>query len=256
MKTIALANAKGGCGKTTIAMHLAAGLAVRGYKVVLIDADAQANATSGLGLQKEAGFFNLLVRGAKWNDVLRVLPPERYEPPNQPSKGILAVLPGNDETQLVQFKIENVFLIGERLTELESAVDIVVFDTSPTPSLLHGAIYTATDGIIYPTLCEMFSLQGLVATIGNVKRAPNKVVETIGIVPNMFREKTIEHTENLKDLRKDYGDLVWTPVNQRIIWSEANTMRKPVFALAPDSGAAQDAWNIVQRTEEAIERVW
>src|SRR5690606_712602 len=108
MKVITLSNEKGGVGKTTMATHVAAGLAVRGKRVLLIDADAQANATTGFGLDEEPGFYDLLVRHAKWNEVLRVLTPEAYEPPDVKSKGLLAVLPGNGETQLIAQKIDNV----------------------------------------------------------------------------------------------------------------------------------------------------
>jgi chromosome partitioning protein len=255
MKVITLSNEKGGVGKSTISMHLAAGLAILGRRVLLIDADAQANATVGLGLQKEPGFYELLVRNARWQNVLKVLPPEVYEPPQMSSKGLLAVLPGNNETQLIQHKIQDAFAIVKRIAELKDNLDYVIIDTSPTPSLLHGAIYLATDGVLYPTLCETFSLQGLIETMDNVKGAPGKEISTLGIIPNMYRGKTVEHTENLAELKKEFGDLVWDPLALRITWSEANTMRKTVFAIAPESAASEDAWRIVQRAEKVLNHV-
>lgn len=255
MKVITLSNEKGGVGKSTISMHLAAGLAILGRRVLLIDADAQANTTIGLGLQKEPGFYELLVRNARWQSVIKVLPPESYEPPNHPAKGLLAVLPGNNETQLIQHKIQDAFAIVRRIAELKENLDYVIIDTSPTPSLLHGAIYLATDGILYPTLCETFSLQGLLETMDNVKGAPGKQIRTLGIVPNMYRGKTVEHTENLAELQKEFGDLVWDPLALRITWSEASTMRKTVFAIAPESAASEDAWRIVKRAEKVLSHV-
>ena len=252
MKVITLSNEKGGVGKTTLALHLAAGMAVRGHRVLLIDADAQANATSGLGLDEQPGFYDLLVRHSNWNEVLHVIQPEAYEPPDVRSRGLLAVLPGNGETQLIAQKIDDAYAIFDRLKEIENSVDTVIFDTSPTPSLLHGAIYLATDGIIYPTLCETFSLQGLIKTMkhrerfaANRRNVTGRTIHTLGIIPTMYRASTVEHSENLNELRKKFGRKVWQPLPLRITWSEANTMRRPVFNVAPHSPAAQDAWSIV-----------
>jgi chromosome partitioning protein len=262
MKVITLSNEKGGVGKTTLALHLAAGMAVRGKRVVLIDADAQANATGGLGMAEEPGFYDLLVRDASWNEVLRVLQPETYEPPDLRSRGLLAILPGNGETQLIAQKIDDAYAIFDRLKELEGSVDIVIFDTSPTPSLLHGAIYLATDGIVYPTLCETFSLQGLLKTMRhreqfarNRRNLTGRTIHTLGVVPTMYRATTVEHSENLSELRSKFGSKVWQPLPLRITWSEAATLRRPVFNVAPHSAAAQDAWAVVDHAMAEIVNV-
>lgn len=254
MKVITLSNEKGGVGKTTLAIHIAAGMAIRGQRVLLIDADAQGNATSGLGFKEEPGFYDLLVRGAGWRDVLKVLPPESYEPPDKKTDGLLAILPGNGETQLIAQKIDDAYAFYDRLRELQAQIDVAIIDTSPTPSLLHGAIYLATDALIYPTLCESFSLQGLVKTMRHRERfaksrerLTGRTIETLGIVPMMFRQKTVEHTENLAELKRQFGEKVWSPLPLRITWSEANSLRRPVFNVAPRSRAAADAWQIVNR---------
>jgi cellulose biosynthesis protein BcsQ len=110
------------------------------------------------------------------------------------------------------------------------------FYTSPTPSLLHGSIYLATDYIIYPTKCEYLSFDGLVESIKHREAAQAHrdkwnlgPIEVLGIVPTMYRNQTIEHSENLKELRQQFGDLVWPPIHQRTIWAEAELT--PAFIL-------------------------
>jgi chromosome partitioning protein len=262
MNVITLLNEKGGVGKTTLATHLAAGLAVRGYRVVLVDADPQGHATVMCGLRKEPGIYNLLVRDSAFRDTMRFVPPERYQIPEQEVTGQLFVVPSNIETRNIANSISDAFAVSDRFEELGNLIDFVVCDTSPTPSLLHGSIYLATDYIIYPTKCEYLSFDGLVESIKHREAAQVHrdkwnlaPIEVLGIVPTMFRSQTVEHTENLKELREQFGDLVWSPVHQRTIWTEAVTIRQPVFAIAPESKAAAEALALVDRVLGAIVHV-
>lgn len=262
MIVMTFANEKGGVGKTTVAVTIAAGMAARGKRVVLIDADAQGTATWSLGLKKEPCFYDLLVRDAEWNQVLRVVPPERYGivgTAGSEQQGLLAVLPGNSETSLISSKVDKIDLIAERLDQLTGHVDAVIFDTSPTPSLLHGVIYLATDVLIYPAICEVFSLNGLLDTIRNRatfdKTRQNMLGKEIvmgGIIPTMYQANTIEHSVNRDELEKRYGDLVWKPVAKRITWSEAAAQRVPVYNFDPGSQAAADAWELIDRAMEVF----
>ncbi|MBZ0281011.1 MAG: ParA family protein [Anaerolineae bacterium] len=259
MKIITLLNEKGGVGKTTLATHIAAGLAVKGMRVVLVDADPQGHATVALGLQKEPGLYDLLVRDAPFKNVLRFIPPQNYQVPNQAVTGQLFVIGSNVETRNIANSISDSFSVSERFHELDNSIDVIVFDTSPTPSLLHGSIYIATDAVLYPTTCEYLSFDGLVESIKHRQAAEthrgqwglNKI-EVLGIVPTMFRTKTLEHSENLNQLKQQFGSLVWEPITQRTIWAEAAAIRRPVFSFAPDSKAAEDAWNLVKRVQEAM----
>lgn len=262
MKIITLLNEKGGVGKTTLATHIASGLAVRGMRVLLVDADPQGHATVALGLQKEPGLYDLLVRNVPFKSVLRVIPPKAYQVPNLAVNGQLVLLPSNVETRNIANSISDSFAVAERFRELEGTIDLVVFDTSPTPSLLHGSIYIATDGVLYPTTCEYLSFDGLVESIKHRQAAEAhrkqwglNAIEVLGIVPTMYRTKTIEHSENLKQLREQFGALVWNPIPQRTIWAEAAAIRRPVFSFAPESLAARDAWELVNRVQEGLARV-
>ncbi len=262
MKVITLLNEKGGVGKTTLAVHIAAGLAVKGYRVVLVDADPQGHATVMSGLPKEPGLYNLLVREVGFRDAMRFIPPENYQIRGKPVEGQLFVVPSNVETRNIANSISDAFAVSERLSELDNAVDFAVFDTSPTPSLLHGSIYLATDAIIYPTKCEYLSFDGLIESIKHRQAAQAHrdkwnlgEINVLGIVPTMFRRQTVEHTENLKELKAQFGEMVWDPIHQRTIWTEAVTMRQPVFSIAPDTQAAAEAFALVDRVEGAVVHV-
>lgn len=258
MQVITLANEKGGVGKTTVAIHLAAGLAIRGQRVLLVDADAQGHATFGLGLKNEPGFYNLLVRDASWQDELRFIAPEIYESPRQSSRGVLAVLPSNSETQLISQVIRELDAVYLRLQELRDHFDVVIFDTSPSPSLLHGIIYYSSTGILYPTTCETYSLNGLLTTLRNRERFAEQREESrsaplamLGVVPTMYR-KTVEHDVNYDDLKRRYGDQVWEPIPMSITWPEATAKRRPLFSFAPKSDACADAWRLVESAEKVL----
>lgn len=256
MKIVTLINEKGGVGKTTIATHLAAGLAIRGYRVVLADADAQGHATLSLGIPKGPGMYDLLVRGAPFRDVLRPASPERFAVPGHACKGQLYIVPSNVETRSVPVQISDAFTVADRFSELQELIDVVVFDTAPTPSLLHGAIYLATDSILYPTKCESLSFDGLIESFRHRdSMQPTREkwglqsIHVMGIIPTMYRASTIVHQENLNKLKSKYDSIVWPELAMRTVWAEASTFNQLVYRYAPDSSAAREAWNIVDRVE-------
>lgn len=261
MKIITLLNEKGGVAKTTIATHIAAGLAIRGYRVVLVDADPQGHATIAYGLAKEPAFYDLIVRGAAFKDVLRLVPPERYTVPDSAGdvRGQLYVIPSNIETRSIPTSIEDGFIVLKRMNELRQAVDYVIFDTSPTPSLLHGSIYMATDGILYPTKLEVWSFDGLRESMVHknqftpIRQQYNlPEIEILGIIPTMKRQKTIEHKENERILKERFGELVWEAMPERTIWAEAASAKKMVYSIAPGSKTEGDAWRIVDTLMERV----
>lgn len=261
MKIITLLNEKGGVGKTTVATHIAAGLAIKGNRVILVDADPQGHATIAFGLQKEPGFYDLIVRNAPFQSVLRPVPAERFNVPDEAphTKGQLLVVPSNIETRSIAGNISDAFTVLKRFNQLRNAVDFVIFDTSPTPSLLHSSIYMATDGIIYPTKCEAWSFDGLRESFTHkdqfspIRQQYNlSDIRVLGVVPTMYRGKTLEHQENLKRLQETFGDLVWKPLPTRTIWAEVASARRTVFSLAPGTATEADAWGLVEQLEAQI----
>ena len=257
MKIVTLSNFKGGCGKSTSATHIASGLAIRGKRVVLVDGDPQAHATLMFGLQEEPALYDLLVRNAPFEKTLRPVRPNVYTSDGQ-TTGELFVIPSNVETRSIPLHITDPFVMHKRLHQLDNWADLIVIDTSPTPSLLQTVIFVATDAMIYPTKCEALSFDGLNKSLGFRDEAQPmrekyglSPVELMGIIPIMYRSSTIEHNELLGALKRNFGDLVWRPIPQRTVWAEASRMRQPVFAVAPETKAAQDAWYMVDQVTQA-----
>ena len=255
MKVIPLLNEKGGVGKTTLGTHIAAGLAIKGHKVVLVDADSQANSTTALGVKKQPVFHDLVVRHLGWREALQLIPWDVYSP-EQPS-GQLMLVPGDTESRVVPLQISSDTIIRTRFRELRNVVDYIIVDTSPTPSLLHSSIVLGSDYVIAPTDCEAFSaLDGLVQTMIHTKgihdQAAEKNVQVAtfaGIIPNKFRSSTLTHTEVLSHLQAQYGELVWEPVPLAIVFAQAQLERQFLFQFAPEARVTGVLWDMIERIE-------
>lgn len=264
MKVITFLNEKGGVGKTTMAATVGAGLAVLGYRVLMLDADPQGHLTLSFGIPKQHGMYDLLVRDADFDDPGVIVPIDtnRYAPPNLQGtpKGQLFLVPGNRETRLISQALENEFFaIREKLADLQqrNVVDVVLIDTSPTPSPFHAHIYLATHHILYPTEVTYLSFDGLVtsvkATTGFSKQKEKSGLEDIkltGIIPTKFRAKTLEHREKLEQLRRGFGNMVWPPLPMSVVWEEAMARQVSIFRYAFDHPIAREAWKVVNKAKE------
>jgi len=264
MKVITLLNEKGGVGKTTTATHLAAGLAARGYKVMLIDSDPQGHSTVRFRVKKQPGIYDLLVRNGQWENVAHEIAPELFGMPGyRLPDGKLYVLPGNVETRNIASSIGDIEEFAYRLDEIRTLVDYVVIDTPPTPSLLHGTIYTATDAVIYPTTLTVTAFDGLIESLTRRQQA-NKMrenrwqlpsIKVAGIIPIAYRKNTLEQRDNLESLRKQYGSSVWEPIPMSTIWTESESERLPVWSFATGTQPAKDAWALADRLIGVVENV-
>lgn len=252
--TITLIQEKGGVGKTTFTQNYGAEFARRGYKTLLVDADPQANLTSSLQVKEAPCIYDLLVRDAKWEDVLRAVHQDVYEG----KLGMLTMLPGNIETRAIPNQLSDQFAMMTRLKQVEMLFDVVIIDTPPSPNLFHNSLLIATDAVIIPTQAENFSLRQTQKTIQHMQqisswkeKAGMGAIDLLGIVPNLYQSNTITHRENLNDLEKHYGDKVWSPVARRIVWTDASSAQLPVMVYAPNSEATSEITAMVNRIEEA-----
>jgi len=253
VKTIVLSNAKGGVGKTTLSTHLAAGLAVKGYKVLLIDADAQGHCAHQLKLNSFGGLYRLLVQEAEWRDVLR-LPDAPVWCGSLPTIGTLHLLPSNGETALIPMMVSGTDALRGRLAELGGFYDFAVIDSAPGPSMLHSILFGAADWMLIPTQPQTLSLVGLKDTM-KVFAEQNKMrvgagieaLHFMGVVPMMYQDTTA-HRSGIEALEKRFTHKAILPViPQRTIWRDRESAREMIYSYAPESVAAADIWAVVNK---------
>lgn len=263
-RKVVIQNHKGGVGKTSTAVKLAAYLARAGESVLLLDTCAQGHVALAFGMEQEPCFYDLMVRKARWQDVLRLAPAERYATPDEipGMTGKLLVLPGNAETSGIISNISDPFLLLRRVQQLENVVDWVIVDTSPSESLIHTLTYALADEIFLPVVPEAWSINGMMNALAYTENystlrtgqglPPTRV---LGILPTKYKGGTVEHQENVKLLKAQFGDLVWEPVVERIAWSEAARKGLSLFRYAPGSQAALEAAAFCERARQMMEAV-
>lgn len=260
MKVITLLNEKGGVGKTTMATHIAAGLAILGYRVVLVDSDPQANATTSVGLNKSPSFYDLCVRNAAWRDVLEPVHPDVFSPPDMQAKGGLFAVASNEESRNVANSMRGRAVIRKRFSELSTYVDFLIVDTSPTPSLLNEAILVSSDYVLLPTDCEAYgALEGTPNSLKHIHEASEGLkqggyagVRLLGIVPTKYRKNTIGHNEILRHLQDEYKGLVWDPIRMSVVFSDAQLMGQFLYGFAPKDPVTKQIWQVTRRVEKVV----
>ena len=237
-KVIAIANQKGGVGKTTTAVNVSAVLAKKGKKVLLIDADPQGNATSGLGVEKEAELstYDVLVNDTKMNEA--VINTEIKNLDVCPSNISLA----GAEVELVSMMSREQRL-KEKLDEVEDKYDYILIDCPPSLGLITLNAFTASNSVLIPVQCEYFALEGLgqlLNTINLVKKHLNKTIEIEGALLTMYDIRTNLSNQVVKEVKKYFGDKVYkTVIPRNVRLSEAPSFGLPITIYDPRSKGAK-----------------
>jgi chromosome partitioning protein len=238
-RVLAISNQKGGVGKTTTAINLAAALAANDLRILVIDSDPQGNATTGLGVPKEperASLYDVLLGNISATDALVPTPHDG-----------LQLLPA--DKNLIGANIELVDIpdresrLREKITTLRNDFDYIVIDCPPALDLLTLNAFMAADAVLIPIQCEFFALEGiseLMDTIDRIRDSFNHPVEIEGILITMFDDRTNLTRQVATDLKEFFGDLVFRTIIPRSIrLAEAPSFGKPIITYDPRSKGAE-----------------
>ncbi|HRI27096.1 MAG TPA: AAA family ATPase [Chitinophagales bacterium] len=250
-KIIAIANQKGGVGKTTTAVSLAASLAVLEYKVLLIDADPQANATSGLGIDHNKVKLNiyhgLVGKGDIAEGIIKVDVPNLYLLPSHRD------LVGAEIELVNQFERE--ILMKEAIEPFKNTYDVIVIDCSPSLGLVTVNALTAADSVIIPVQCEYFALEGLgklLNTIKIIRKRLNTNLTLDGILLTMYDSRLRMSNQIIAEAQKHFPGLVFdTIIHRSARLSEAPSVGQSVIMYDMDS---RGAVNYLNFAKELIEK--
>ena len=237
-KIISVANQKGGVGKTTTTVNLGTILAKKGKKVLLIDADPQGNATSGLGVEKdvEKSVYDILVNDTEVEEVCEDTMIKN-----------LKVCPSN--INLAGAEVELVSMMSreqrlkEKLMKVKDEFDFILIDCPPSLGLVTLNAFTASDSVLIPVQCEYFALEGLgqlLNTINLVKKHLNKGLYIEGALLTMYDIRTNLSNQVVKEVKKYFDNKVYkTVIPRNVKLSEAPSYGMPITLYDPKSKGAK-----------------
>lgn len=249
-KVIAVANQKGGVGKTTTAVNLSSCVAYQEKKVLLIDLDPQGNATTGLGINKnelEKSSYDMLINNVSINDV--AIPTQQETLFLCPSSIKLA----GAEVELVS-AISRETKLKSAIEEMKDQYDYIFIDCPPSLGLITLNALTASDTVLVPIQCEFYALEGLtqlMETVKLVQKHLNKKLQVEGVVMTMFDARTNLSIEVVEEVRRHFGNKVYSTIIPRNVkLSEAPSYGLPIILYDEHSKGAEA---YLKLSEEFIE---
>ncbi|MCG2419831.1 AAA family ATPase [Aequorivita sp. F47161] len=253
-KIIAIANQKGGVGKTTTSVNLAASLGVLEKKVLLIDADPQANATSGLGIDVEnveIGTYQLLEHSATTKDAIVST--------NSPN---LDLIPSHIDLVAIEIELVDVenreYMLKNAVESLKADYDYILIDCAPSLGLLTLNALTAADSVIIPIQCEYFALEGLgklLNTIKSVQKIHNVNLDIEGLLLTMYDQRLRLSNQVVDEVKKHFDEMVFETIIQRNVrLSEAPSYGESIISYDASSKGADNylslAHELIKKNEK------
>ena len=243
-KIIAIANQKGGVGKTTTTVNLAASLGVLEKKVLLIDADPQANATSGLGIEVENVEFGTYQLLEHTKTALETI--IETDSPN------LDLIPAHIDLVAIEIELvdkdEREYMMKKAISDLRNSYDYILIDCAPSLGLLTLNALTAADAVIIPIQCEYFALEGLgklLNTIKSIQKIHKPDLDIEGMLLTMFDSRLRLSNQVVEEVRKHFADMVFDTIIQRNVrLSEAPSYGESIIKYDASSKGAANYLNL------------
>jgi len=241
-RRLAIFNHKGGTGKTTTSVSIAAGLAARGLKVLLVDTDSQGNVGVSLGVKAERTLYHLLVMGLK---------------PSAAAVNVrenLDLIVSNETLAAAELYLagrqNRDRILKDRLASAADQYDVVLLDCSPSLSLMNQNALVYADGILVPVACDFLSLVGVrqvIKTVKNVNSLLHHPVQIYGVLPTFYDARARICRDAVDTLKEHFGDRCLEPIRSTTKIKEAPAQGRTIFEYAPDSNAAEDYMRVVDR---------